>query len=213
MDELVVRILRTVACKARIRIMSRLSAVNEATPTELARQLRVRRDVLCVHLARLAAAGLILRRRSGARCYCAARSPYSESTLSGRITEWLRNALRPAAPGASGGTRAAQGGSDTAQVSSEADRAVFEAATAFTNVRRLQILRRLAKGKAADGPTLQQELKMSPQAVARHVGKLIRRAYVSATRRKRRLLYQLVPQGKTPLHARLLEIVMDSWEK
>ena len=51
----------------------------------------------------------------------------------------------------------------------ELHRVIFDAATAFTNVRRLQILRRLAGGDVVDLRTLGRELSMSGSAASRHV--------------------------------------------
>ncbi|MBM4035656.1 MAG: helix-turn-helix transcriptional regulator [Planctomycetes bacterium] len=73
MDELIVRVMRTAACATRLRVLSCLAGVEELPPS-IARELRIAPGLLAVHLARLAAAGLVERRRSGTRCYCSARS-------------------------------------------------------------------------------------------------------------------------------------------
>ncbi|MBM4036857.1 MAG: helix-turn-helix domain-containing protein [Planctomycetes bacterium] len=209
MDELTVRILRAVACRARLGILARLVAGGEATPTKLARDLRLRLDLVCAHLARLDGAGLVQRRRSGARCYYTAQSPYSRNTLSGDISLWLQDAFRgqPATPGRRSGASAEL----AAGTRHDTLAGVFDAATAFANVRRLQILRRLTGGKEADGPTLGRELRMSDAAVSRHVAKLVRRGYVQAVRRKHRLVCRAAAEAKSLLHGRLLEIVSAQW--
>lgn len=209
MDEVIVRVLRTVACFTRLRILSHAIASGELTLTELARELRARRDVVCLHLARLASAGLIQRRRSGARSYCVARSPYGEQTLSGQVMAWLRDALSATTvPTQEHGSHPRRDGAATAP---EVHRGIFEAATAFTNPRRIQVLRRLATGKAATVPALSRELRMSEHAVHRHVTKLIRRGYVLACREGDILAYRLAPKPKTPLHARLYDAVRSHW--
>jgi DNA-binding MarR family transcriptional regulator len=210
MDELIVRVLRTVACFTRLRILSRLSAKDTA-PTTLARDLGLSVDLVCSHLARLSSVGLVRRRRSGLHCYCSAGSPYSDSALSGQIAGWVHEALRGAAPGAPAPGRSARRRAKTADTSPDASDLLFDAATAFTNVRRLQIMRRLAKGEPADAPTLARELRMSAAAVGRHLSKLIRRGFVRSSSHKGRMLYQLVPNPRTPLHARLLAIVSAYW--
>ena len=208
MDELIVRVLRTVACTTRLRILARLMLADEVAPSQLARDLRLRPDVLSVHLARLASAGLIQRRRSGAKHYCSARSPYDDSMLSGQVVAWLRDALATSAQEPPTATSAQ---TRTARPSLDAHRAVFDAATAFTHPRRIQILRRLAKGKPPDVATLMRELRMSDTAVSRHTDKLIRRGYVSPLSPARGITYQLVREGNTPIHGRLLAIVSRHW--
>ncbi len=210
MHELTVRVLRTVACHARLRILSRLYA-KETTPTALARHLGLSLDLVCSHLARLSSAGLIRRRRSGLRCYCIAGSPYGESALSSQIVRWVHDALQGASPGAPAPGRSARRRSKAADISPDPYDRVFDASTAFTNVRRLQIMHRLATGGAADVFTLTRELKMSGQAVGRHLSKLIRRGFVCSSLLKERMVYQPSPRARTPLHGRLLGIVSAHW--
>ena len=207
MDEIIVRVLRTVACFARLRIVSRLLSGTELTPSQLARDLRLSRDLVSAHLARLASAGLIQRRRSGARCFCWAGSPYSDRALSGQVAAWLREALT-SSPGSSTGAPAA---THPDSPPPESHRVVFEAATTFTSPRRVQILRRLARGDNVDVGTLVRELRMSETALSRHLDKLVRRGYVSAARAGRVVLYCLSPAGKTRHHSRLLKIVQTHW--
>ncbi|HUT31981.1 MAG TPA: MarR family transcriptional regulator [Planctomycetota bacterium] len=211
MDEVIVRVLRTVACQTRLRILAHLLGVKEATPSQLARELGIELDLVSAHLARLAAAGLILRRRSGLRCFCIARSPYRDDALSGQVLAWLRDALRAESPTKSR-TRPPESASVTAMAPPpQSHTVVFHAATAFTNLRRIQILRRLANSKPADVAALTRELRMSGAALGRHVRKLMRRGYVRVTRHRGRRLYQLARDGVTPLHARLLEVVAAHW--
>jgi len=210
MDELIVRVMRAVACATRLRVLSCLAGVEELPPSKLARELHIARGLLAVHLARLAAAGLVQRRRSGTWCYCSARSPYGEGTLSGEVAAWLRGALARG-----GGTADAAARRDRRSLAAEplpkAHRLVFHAATAFTHPRRIHILRRLAAGGALDVPTLTRDLKMSQAAVGRHLEKLIRRGYVRALPPTRRGSYELLRGGKSGLHASLLAILSTHW--
>jgi len=211
MDEVIVRVLRALACPTRLRVLYHLMGVTESGPTEMARSLRMRRDVLCVHLSRLASAGLLRRRRSGAKCLCSAGSPYGEHTLSGQVAAWVGEALaagrQEAAASPSRQGRAVHG----LQLPPGALRLLFDAATAFTHPRRIQIVRRLTMVKAAGIAALMQELRMSAAAAGRHLGKLIRRGYVRAGGPGRSGLYELVRDGKSPLHARLLAIISTHW--
>ena len=211
MDDIIVRVLRAVACHTRLRILSHLVAAAELTPSQLARTLRLRRDLVSAHLARLDAAGLVLRRRSGSRCYCLARSPYGEATFSGQIAAWLYDALRAGASGPAGTPSSPSGRRGGPEPSPQSHRVVFDAATAATSLRRIQILRRLTQGGAADSPTLSRELHMSETAVSRHLAKLARRGYVRLSRQKHRLACQLAETPKTPLHGTLFGIVAAHW--
>jgi len=211
MDEIIVRVLRAIACRTRLRILSLLTTRQELTPSELARALRLNPDLVSAHLARLDSAGLVCRRRSGTRCYCIARSPYSEHALSGQLAGWLYETLRGVLPCPSAtphSPRADRGMADRAR---DATGDVFDAATAFTHLRRLRILRRLAGGEAVDASVLSRELRMSPAAVSRHIAKLVRRGYARVSVRRRRCMCHAAPKAKTPLHARLLGIVASHW--
>jgi len=207
MDEVIVRVLRTVACRARLRLLSHLLGTREATPSQLAQALGMSLDLVSAHLARLTGAGLITRRRSGLRCFCIARSPYRDTAFSSQVLAWLRETL--SAPSRAG--QRPSGASATREAPTarllEAHATVFHAVTAFTNLRRLQILRRLADGEPAAGAALVRELRMSGAALCRHMRKLARRGYIRSTSRKGKRLYQLSRDGATPSHARLLTIV------
>jgi DNA-binding transcriptional ArsR family regulator len=87
---------------------------------------------------------------------------------------------------------------------------VFEAATAFTSVRRVQILRHLCGG-GADSESLRQTLHMSRTAAARHLEKLMGRGYVVAVQDRRRPLYRLATTLATSVHERLLATVSQHW--
>jgi len=213
MDDIIVRVLRAVTCHTRLRILSRLVDAEELTPSKLAHALRLRRDLVSAHLARLDSAGLVLRRRSGPRCHCVARSPYGEATFSGQVAAWLYDALKAGAARPAGALPPPHGRQAGPEPSPQSHRAIFDAATAATNLRRIQILRRLAQGGAADSPTLGRELHMSETAVSRHLAKLARRGYVRLSRQKHRILCQLAETHKTPLHGALFDIVAAHWGK
>ena len=211
MHELTVRVVRAVACVNRLRMLAKLAQDGEQAPSQLARDLGMSLPTTCTHLRRLASVGLVERRRSGRWCYCRAGSPYSEAALSGKVSRWLVGALKN--PRQTMRNPAVVQLRDSAQDSAESVviGLVFDAATAFANVRRLQILKRLAESGPADVATLRRELDMSATAVGRHTAKLIRRGYVSATRTGYLLSYRLSRRFKTPLHAALLRIIRAQW--
>ena len=212
-DELVVRIARAVACLSRLRILSLLAREGEVAPSELAGRLQMSPAIVCTHVRRLSSVGLVQRRRSGVWRYCRGESPYPEDALSGKVASWLSETLR--APGrALKNCRVVQlCNSSPDDAAPRLHRILFDAATAFTNVRRLQILRYLATAGSADAATLSRELHMSPAAVSRHTSKLMCRGYVASLRAGRVLAYRLAAKCKTPLHARLLGIIRSEWRK
>ena len=213
MDELIVRIARTLACMTRLKIMSHLARKKEAMPSALARDLGMGLDAVCMHLRRLSDAGLIVRRRSGARCYCVAASAYSQDTISGKMSGWMNGLL--ADPGRTVKNYGVDQLRNSSSVGAEEliHGLLFEAMTAFTNVRRLAILRRLAKGKPVTVETLMNELRMSDAAVSRHMGKLLRRGYVRAASEGRCLTYRLSDRPKSALHKELYAMVAPRLEK
>jgi DNA-binding transcriptional ArsR family regulator len=213
MDEIVVKVARTLACLTRLAILSRLVRQGETAPTQLVRGLSIRLDTLSVHLRRLADAGLIQRRRSGAWTYCSAESPYSEEAFSGKVTAWVRRLLQdPVAAAKDYGLGQVRNPSER-EAESALHGAIFEAATAFGHLRRLQILRRLAHGGATTTERIMEELRMSDAAASRHLDKLARRGYVQVTRTGRSVTYALAGSSKTPLHAQLFEIVRATWSR
>ena len=213
MDEIVVRIARAIACVARLRILSHLVRTGETAPTAMAKELRMPLNVLSTHLKLLSGVGLLCRRRSGVWHHCKAESPYTESALSGAVMSWLREALRTPARTLKHCRLREVCNAEPTQAERALHDVVFDAATAFTNVRRIQILRRLASRDAVTARTLSQELSMSEAAVCRHTSKLARRGYVDAGPAGRGLAYTLAPKFKTPVHERLFDIVRSQWER
>ena len=214
MDEIIVRVLRAVACFARLRILSCLAAEAELPPTRIARQLGTALGLVSGHMARLSAAGLVMRRRSGTWCYCKAQSPYTRGALSERVSAWLRGALAAPRDAMREIPRTEElRKAPLPEVQAKLHVLIFDAATAFTNVRRLQILRRLCNGKILGIDALSRELKMSESAASRHMAKLVKRGYAEATGPGRKIAYRLARGSKTPLHRQLLRIVRSQWER
>lgn len=212
MDEIVALIARTIACRPRLRILARLATAGEIAPTTLARELRLPIDALSAHLRRLTAAGLIQRRRSGTWAYCVAGSPAKTGTLPSRITLWLYKAVALPEHTDAVGESTPRRDHNLSEALQRQHATIFEAATAFTHVRRLQILRHLCRQKPATVEALTQHLHMSPSALSRHMAKLIRRGYVEVAPAPRVPTYRLTRQCKTPMHAKLFQLVRSEWE-
>ena len=204
MDEIVIRLARAIASRPRLRILSCLAQRDEVTPTALHRELHLPLNALSNHLRLLMAVGLIRGRRSGARCHYAFRSPYGEQTLSGAMSRWLNRLL-----GTSGNEEAGPG-----QTPQELHLMVFEAATAFTDLRRLQILRHLDSHVEATAEECVSQLRMSPPAVSRHMAKLGRRGFVVAKHKGKGVwAFQVASKPKSAIHGRMHAIVRHVWQE
>ncbi|MBM3860499.1 MAG: transcriptional regulator [Verrucomicrobia bacterium] len=213
MDEIIVRVARTVACPTRLRILSALAREGECPPSRLAGELGQGRDSISVHLKHLVTAGLIQRRRSGLWCYGVAASPYTEQAFSGRVAAWLYGLLRDP----SVALRACGQALTRKSSQADADRALhallFNAFTAFANVRRLQLLRHLRQHGPATAEALSEALSMSPPALCRHTTKLCRRGYLQTDAVGRTITYRLAGEAQSPAHATLLKLVAAEWTK
>ena len=212
MEEIIVRVARAIACLTRLRVLSCLAKALEKTPTQLSRELGIPINVVSTHLRILTSNGLIERRRSGPWCFCSANSPYRDEAISGAVTSWLRRLLASPAVSSPGGLPDEPNPSPPAEAEERLHALIFEAATAFTNVRRVQLLKLLSQREEADVGTLVKELRMSEHAVSRHARKLIRRGYVQSRPQGGRLLYRLARKPKSAIHAKLLAIVRAQWQ-
>jgi DNA-binding transcriptional ArsR family regulator len=213
MDELIVRLMRTLANQERLRILSFLFTQGEKPPSEIAHKLGLLDSVLSSHLAKLAAVGIVQRRRSGGWIYCAAVSPYAETTLSGKTTEWLKRLLTSAVATVKDyGLREVRNSPD-GDAEGVLRQVIFDAATAFTDVRRIQIVRHLFLKGASSMETLCDDLKMSIPAACRQTDKLVRRGYVLTQSRGLDATFSIAKEFKTRVHAELWEIVRESWKE
>ncbi|HUT34699.1 MAG TPA: winged helix-turn-helix domain-containing protein [Planctomycetota bacterium] len=84
---------------------------------------------------------------------------------------------------------------------------IFDAATAFANVRRLQVVKLLQQKGGCSAAGIQQGLKMSPPACWRHLGKLKRRGYA---RQEPPGTWVLVAHPKPRFHRGLLKQVIEA---
>jgi DNA-binding transcriptional ArsR family regulator len=212
MDEIIVRLTRAIASRPRLRVLSYLALHGETVPTLLGSSLKLPLNVLSSHLRTLSSVGLIQGRRSGAQCYYDFRSPYGEQTLSGSMSRWLKGVLKSATGGKSNCELREVRNSYPCTTQPVLHTVIFEAATAFTDLRRLQILRCLETHGQATVEELVTQLKMSGFAVSRHTAKLRRRGFLVAQRTGRNVLvFRLAGGAKTPIHERMLEIVRATW--
>lgn len=212
MDEIIVRLSRVISCYERLRILSLLVRDGERSPTAISRELGLSANALSGHLAKLAAVGLIRRRRSGGWSYCVAESPYGATTLSGKTSRWLCGLLANPERALKSCTVADLRIRSGKSAADPLHRVVFEAATAFADLRRLHILRYLDRSGEATSAKLSSALKMSPWAVGRHTDKLLRRGYLVSQTVEKTVRYRLADKFKTPIHAWMWEIVRTSWK-
>ena len=212
MDEIIVRATRAVASYPRLRMLAILTH-GEQTPTQMAQTLHLPLCAISLHLRVLVTANLACHRKSGARCYYRAESPSDTTTFSGKLAAWLSVLWKT--PSAHGDKHL--GLLKVRDVCAKPEEAlhqvVFEAATAFTDLRRLQSLRYLGRPNRADTQDLEKSLSMSLPAVRRHVSKLTRRGYIQSQRDGHGVVYRPVREFKTAHHRRLFEIVWAAWEQ
>jgi len=98
---------------------------------------------------------------------------------------------------------------DQRQSQHHRDDALFALFTAFTHVRRLQILRHLSQRGSATAPDLCEELQMSIPAAIRHLGKLESRDIVVRSRVGTFVVHRLVTD-RLPHASRLVRAVVSN---
>jgi len=207
MLELITATCRALACDAKLAVLYQLRTGEELAATEIAVRVGVPLDHLGHHLARLAMVGLVSRRRSGRKVLYGLADGASArfnavSPLRHALAEpqWAtkrwreKSILHLSSPLVTRLSRVTQRAMDV----------VFDAATAFGNVRRLQLLRVLFEGGQCDPAAAVSELRMSPLAFARHIEKLESRGYV---RDQRAAGWSLAARPRTAFHGALLSEV------
>ena len=202
---------RTVAGEARLRILHVLTAQDELPGKDIARRAGLTPPGASKHMARLVGARLASARRSSAYVY------YRLATEGGNgfghvVAQLIARACRDPrwATAQWLERRVLHLSNETvSRVGPRAARVldiIFDAATAFANVRRLQILRLLSRRSPCELSRIRQELRMSLWACERHVDKLARRGYV---RRIAPGHWALTSPCRTPVHEALLAAVVD----
>ena len=196
---------RALACEPKLVILHHLTSEGELGAGEMALRVGIHPGLASKHLAGLDEVGLVQRRRSGARVYyrVVGRDDAPGSTSTAQLVwrafsgpEWATTGWRVQDFAHLSEVTI---GKLPPQVARAAD-VVFDAATAFGNVRRLQVLRLLNDRGRCDAATMIAELHMSPPAQARHMDKLLRRGYVTKVGRG---VWDLVRKYSSRFHAAL----------
>jgi len=211
MLETIAGVCRAVASDAKLLVLYYLVCHEELAGSELASRTRLTADGVSHHAQRLVGVGLVERRRSGARVFYRL-APCERPTFAARVVRLVRHACRDA--------RWATARWDEEEIvhlqSMTVDQlgravataldVVFDAATAFCSVRRLQLLRLLV----AEGPCSEERisgaLKMSLQACERHTDKLSRRGVIS---RQAPEGWVLSHTHRAPFHEALTSVVLE----
>jgi DNA-binding transcriptional ArsR family regulator len=209
MIETVAATCRTLACDVRLAVLYHLRHGTESSAGEIAARVGLPLDWLSSHLAQLTTARFLHRRRSGAHVFYAFPPSLSSSLRFDPLPPLHRALDDPA--WAAAGWQENKVVHLTSPVVAPLERTVqrsldivFDAATAFGNVRRLQIVRLLMQGGAWTSEAIVERLSMSPAACCRHMSKLLRRGCV---RRGGRGTWAIGDAQKTAFHEALLREV------
>lgn len=201
--EFLVQLFRALANGSRIRILRLLAVLGEMNVSDIARAAGLRANAVSAHLRVLAAAGLVWRRRSGARvAYRLAES--AGHPVTARTVSALRRVFGTIATTDPQQVAAA----DQERSPTRSDAALFACFTAFTHPRRLQIIRHLARHRTALLGELMAQLSMSLPACLRHLDKLERRGVVGRARPRKRDGYAL-RSGRGRVQKELLRAVRE----
>jgi DNA-binding transcriptional ArsR family regulator len=210
MLETTASVCRAIASEPKLFLLHQLAVHGELDAAELARRTGLAPDGVCRHVQRLGALGLVERRRSGAHVFCSL-PPAEREHFGASAVALLQRAWRDTGWATSGWDedgvvhlRSDVPGHVSRQVARATD-VVFDAATAFGNVRRLQLLRLVIRAGPCAEERIVAELRMSPAACWRHTDKLARRGVLS---RQGSAGWLLSRKQRTPLHATLLSLVV-----
>ncbi len=210
MLEAVCLVCRTVAGEARLRVLHALAGEEELPGKDVAWRAGLTPPGASKHMARLVTAQLARARRSGAYVYyglAPERGKGFGPAVGGLVACACRDPRWATAQWRERGVIHLS--SETvARVGLRAARAldvVFDAATAFGNVRRLQIVQLLSRRPPCEFGRVRQELRMSLRACERHLDKLARRKYV---RRVASRVWTLADRQRTPFHEALFGAVL-----
>jgi len=205
---------RALASDVRLAILYQLSRQQELAASKIADRVSISRGLTAHHLRRLTACALIQPRRSSRYIYYRLRTDppapgrFSPAPLVHRAflhVGWATKGWREEKMIHVTSPQALLLPEDVVRMMD----VVFDAATAFANVRRLQLLRFLHGHGAGSVGTLRAQLSMSPQACWRHLDKLRRRGYV---RSHGRGAWSLSRKASTRFHSALFAEVTRTWE-
>lgn len=134
----------TTECVARLRTLTRLPHNRRTTATDLGRELPISLDIFSTSLGRLSSVDLIQRRKFGPWSYYSRDSPYRDDAISGRPAAWIRRTVRDSAQVAKCLGPGQLRDTSPDETEPQSDEVPLEAATAFAELRRLPIMRRVA---------------------------------------------------------------------
>ena len=202
--QLIVSVCRVLASRPRLRLLRSIHAQPDLTVEALAAAVALPAASASRHLRLLANYQLVRATPHGRYVHYAPAQPRSTGNRFLRdLQAYLRDMLGATQPG----NVLAQLCAETREPSWDSVYdALFKLFTAYTHLRRLFLLRYLARQGASTTGRLCEQLKMSAAAAHRHLHKLRRRALlmvsdVSAT-------WAFAPPSKLPGHRRLLVSVV-----
>ena len=201
---------RALASDGSLLLLCRLAGHKELLSSELARRAKLPQGQASTHLSRLALVGGVRRRRSGGRVYYAFSSP-SRSTFAFSPWGMVERAFLNVAAASRGWQEdqilhlAPRTVQVVGRTMATAMDVIFDACTAFTNVRRLSLLEFLKHNGSCSRVSIVAELKMSHVACGRHLDKLARRGYISMVSPG---VWALARKHRTPFHGELMELVL-----
>jgi len=172
-----------------MQILRALAVVGELRVCDLVESLRRQQGRVSADLRILATSGLVWRRRSGVAIYY--RLPdEAPHPLPRAATAFLRAIFGHVS--ARDARKAAL--ADNMRSDSDSDAALIHFFTAFTHVRRLQIIRQLAaKGSSLTFGELSATLHMSGPACTRHLVSLLERSIIVSSPTEGRRTYRFAP--------------------
>ena len=199
---------RCVASDAKLRVLYELTRQGELRGSGLAEDAGLTPDGLSHHARRLSALGLIERRRAGAAVFWGWAAPARGDFATGLVGLVRRAFSDP--DWASVGwdeRRAVHLRPDTVahvgQRIAPALDVVFDAATAFGNVRRLQLVRLILRSGPCRAERIAGEFRMSHEACERHTDKLRRRGVIKRSAKG----WEMSKTSRTPFHKGLTALV------
>ncbi|MBM4034909.1 MAG: ArsR family transcriptional regulator [Planctomycetes bacterium] len=210
MPERIATVCRALASEPNLIILHQLALEPDLASSELARRARLSRPQTSSQLSHLAALGALSRRRSGPFVHY---SIADEPGNPGSFAPWRLVRETLASPARACRSWRADSilhlSEDTVTLVGEpvarAMDVIFDAATAFGNVRRVQLVRLLRQQGPCTGVGICGTLRISPYAFWRHIRKLQRRGYV---RQRSPGLWQLTRTHKALFHHELFGIVV-----
>ncbi len=203
--DFLIKLFRSLSHTMRLRIIQFVISHPEATLSEIADALGMSKSEASRHVSLLASVGAIESRPSGRFLLVNAADPRSSEHSVLRkvrrlLTKYLdEGSLREASD-------ALRLGAGKQNWNALLAAMCFEF-TAYTNLRRLLLLRLLSEQGPMDSAAVMQKIGLSQAAMRRHVDKLLRRGILSETTPGRRSQYSIVNRPEAPFRRELLAVM------